>query len=114
MLGIRKLAVLIAAAGLTVAGCAELTEFNDWLNEPMSPEAIAHRDAQRASQPYIPNYTTIGTPYDTGASGTSGASSRPSSDSGVSSGTGQCRAGLAPAPCRFPDGSWGTCCANPQ
>ncbi len=107
----KRVGLLIAtAAALAVAGCAELLELNDILNEPMTPEMAAYWDAQRASQPYTPDYSTIGTPYDTGATGS--PSGRASSSTGSSSPS-QCTSGR-PAPCVFPDGSTGTCCASPQ
>jgi|SRR5690606_17645152 len=106
--------LLVAAVLLGLSGCSGLDEFNNWLNEPMEPGVVAAQNARQGQLPYTPNYTTIGTRFDTGSRGNAPVRS-PSAASGGSGGgpAGQCASGTL-TQCRFPDGSWGTCCASAQ
>ena len=97
----------VTAAALMVSGCETILEVSD-----MFESTGTYGAPVRNTGTYTPDYTTIGTPYDTGGQG--GSYQSQSSSAGSTGGSaGTCSSGR-PTQCRMPDGSAVICCASPQ
>ena len=105
MMRYLKLALAGAAATMALSGCGAFNEYvpadPNFAGYGVAPKS--RYDAEREA--YWANYRT---PVGGATAGSSASGTTPATNA-----AGQCTVG-SPAPCRFPDGSWGTCCASPQ
>lgn len=103
-----KQVLATVAVVLMAAGCSA---FDEWVPADGEFHGYGVAPPSRAEaerQAYWNNYRTP-----VGSTGSGSGTPAGSTSDGSTNAAGQCTTG-APAPCRFPDGSWGTCCASPQ